>query len=527
MEDIDVYPKLKHYFPEKIEKVEYYKDPTEKTYEKYFETTVPLKLKSKFNNYIVNLLDEKDNVIGYKFLKKDLKPGYEEFFIWKDLELFSQLSKKISFIFPPQEGKNIDKIIGYRYYEEIPTKLNEEQKYFTLVLKKNKKYDILEKSSSIKDINGNSFIENDLNCYNIIIKIIQDKFKDEIIYEYPSSVIEVLGFYYSVLYKDMNINENIKFIEPFYPVINNRETMKEAINEKDISNDKLFIEPILFNKHVSVLYFKYKNGIRLNMLIDPSLFHCNIITNDKGIFPKTMRTLLSIFPRNSCQSGPSCSIWFISQIIVALNNGNSFFNEEYEFNYLNLLRIIECINNFIKIDINQLIYVIDENINSKSINISYDQRCFISHKIAFSSYLNIFSALNNFSFSGTYLDFYIDEIKNKFDKIRNFICNSKINKEYYEYLGEKSDITEEKINNMKQIFKELQKQYDNFVKLFLEAKDDPNNAFQLNSNINSLLDKTLENFHSIFMWNIYEKEEIKNFYKEKNNIFSSFVFLDN
>ena len=224
---------------------------------------------------------------------------------------------------------------------------------------------------------------------------------------------------------------------------------------------------------------------------------------------------------------PSCSIWFISQIIVALNNGNSFFNEEYEFNYLNLLRIIECINNFIKIDINQLIYVIDENIKSKSINISYNQRCFISHKIVFASYLNVFSALNNFSFNGTYLDFYVEEIKTKFDKIRNFICNSKINKEYYEYLGEKSDITEEKINNMKQIFKELQKQFDNFVKLFLEAKDDPNNAFQLNSNINSLLDKTLENFHSIFMWNIYEREEIKNFYKEKNNTFSSFVFLEN
>ena len=139
------------------------------------------------------------------------------------------------------------------------------------------------------------------------------------------------------MYKDKKTNENIKFIEPFFPVINNRETMKESLTEKDISCDNLFIEPILFNKHASVLYFKYKNRTRINLLFDPSLSHYNCIINDIDVFPKSMRSFLSIFPKYSCQSGSSCSIWFIGQIIVALNFGDTFFNQEYQFNYLNLL----------------------------------------------------------------------------------------------------------------------------------------------------------------------------------------------
>ena len=163
------------------------------------------------------------------------------------------------------------------------------------------------------------------------------------------------------------------------------------------------------------------------MILHISYYNC--IINDKDVFPKSKRSFLSIFPKYSCQSGSFCRICFIGQIIAALNFED---NQEYQFNYLNAWQTIECINNFIKVDINPIIYLIEENIKSNSINISSDGRCFLSHKIAFASYLNIFNSINNFNINGTFLNYFIDDIKIKFYEIRNFIYNSKINKEYYE-----------------------------------------------------------------------------------------------
>ena len=509
-------------FEDQDEHIIYYKEPEEKLYEKYFENTLTLKNNIKNNDFIIYLKDKNENIIGRKFLKKDKKPGYEEYFIWKDLEFFSELSKSITYIFPPGEGKNLEKIIGFRFFEEDPTTLNGNLKYFTLVLKDEKKFDILEINSKVKNNNGISFIEEKLNCFDIIEKIIKQKFTDKITYNYPCTVIELLGFYYSLMYEKEHKNDNIKFIEPYYPIINNKTTMREAIREDDIISDKLFIEPILFNKHISVLYFKFENKKRKNILFDPSLFHFNSITSDKGIFPKTMRINFHAFPKYSCQSGPSCSIWFMSQIIVALKYGNNLFNNNDEYNYINLIRMMEYINKFINIDENPLIYGVKDIIKSKSINISSDKKCIISHKIAFASFLNIFGTINNFCYiDGTILDFIIDDIKLKFEKIREFICNSQYSKKYYEYLEIQSDITIEEIDKMKEEFKALQNKYELFIKELLNSEND-NQKFVLKNNIISLLDKSLEKLHNKFTCKIYEKEEIKNFFRQKNDIFGSF-----
>ena len=513
------------FLEEKYEKIEYYKEPFEKLYNKYFEKTAPLKNKSKNNELIVDLIDETYNIIGHIFLKADKDIGYEEYFIWKDLEFFSQLSKNISFIFPPKEGKNVEKLIGYRFYEEDPTKYKDSQNYFTLVLKDQRKYDILEINSNIKDNNGNSFIDESLNCHKIMQKIIKNKFKDKIIYNYPNTIIELLGFYYSLMYNKVNQNKNIKFIEPFFPIINNKETMKEAINEKDILNKKIFIEPILFNKHISVLYFKYENNHRINLIFDPSLFHFNSITKDKAVFPKSMRTRLTIFPKFSCQNGPSCSIWFIGQIANASEFGDSIFNEDNDFNYLNLLRMIEYINKYMEIDSIPLIAGNTKKIQALSnstFNISEDKRCFVSHKIAFAPFLSIFNTIKNFGIIDLHLYFLIDEIKDKLEKIRNFICDCKFNKEYSEYLGENSDIKDELIEKFKKDFMELKNQYKIFIISYLEEEKnekDVYNSIELKQKFISLLDKKIKNLISECDWKIYEKEEIKNFYRDKNDIF--------
>ena len=283
----------------------------------------------------------------------------------------------------------------------------------------------------------------------------------------------------------------------------------------------MFVEPIIFNKHISVLYFKYENNKRINLLFDPSLYHFNILIKDKTIFSKTMRARLLIFPKYSCQTGPSCSIWFMGQILFSFNYGNILFNDNDEFEYINLIRMINYINILINIDETPIIYSTRENIQTKSINISDDERCIISHKIVFASFLNIFGIMHDLGVNGTLFDYSINDIKYKFDKIRQFISSSLFSKDYYNYLGEQSDITDTKINKLKEDYLKLQRDYDNFINSILNAKNDVDLKFQLEKKMLSLLDKTLEDFQTNFTCNIYEKEQIRNIYLEKNDMFSS------
>ena len=161
---------------------QYYEEPNDKIYEKFFQRTFPLSKIKEYNNYIIDLKDEEGKEIGKKFLKNDKTPGYEEYFIFKDLQNFSQINKNITIIFPPNEGKNLDKVLGFRFYDEDPKKIKEKNIiYFTLALKDERKYDILEKNSKIKDGDGKEFFDKELNCLSIIMKIIESKYTDEVI----------------------------------------------------------------------------------------------------------------------------------------------------------------------------------------------------------------------------------------------------------------------------------------------------------------------------------------------------------
>ena len=248
--------------------------------------------------------------------------------------------------------------------------------------------------------------------------------------------------------------------------------MKEAIKEEN--NNIIYVEPIFFSQHVSVLYFTFINNIRYNYLVDFSLYHLNSILGDNAVFPNEMRSKLVYFPKRSFQSGPTCSIWFISQIFLSFKHGSDIFSETFDYKYINIFFLIDYINNIYKIDKNPLIFGIGENIKSESINISNDERCFISPKVTFASFLNISRLLTELKINVTFLGYFLSEIKDKFEKIRNFICTLKYNKEYYELLNVKSDITEEKISICKKEFLELKKYFGNSVssiKILYEKKD--------------------------------------------------------
>ena len=495
---------------------EYYVQASPKIYEKYFENTIPLN-DNNFDDLITDIKNDKKEIIGRIFKKKDHSVGYEEYFIWEEIHIISQLSRNITFLFPPGEGKKIDKLIGYRFYEESPEKTNN---YFTLVLKDKRKYEILEKNSQINNAFGKSFKNENLKCFNIIYKIIKNKFEDDITYNYPNTSIELLGFYYSVMCEE---HKNIKFIDPFYPLINDRSTMKEVINKEDICDDMIFVEPILFNRHISVLYFSFKNDLRRNILVDPSLLHVKSITKDRVIFPKEMRNILKIYPEYSCQNGPSSSIWFIGQILFVSNFKNTkLISDDFTFQYINLLRIIENINNLIKIDSAPIIYSSKLNIKSDSINISDDERCKISHRITFATFLDVFGTLNSCGIH-IKLNLSLKKIKKNFEKIQNFICTVKLNKEHYDFLGKKTDISKNIIDKMKKEFNDLKMDYDIYVNTYLNAQKDNYEAFKLTHDFIYMLEVKLKDFNSYIKCNIYDREDIINIYLNKSDVFSLFT----
>ena len=95
-----------------------------------------------------------------------------------------------------------NKNIGFRFYKEAPLISKKENDYFTLVLKLKdyRKFEILEKESNIKDGKRNPFIIENINCTDIIKSIILIKFDDNnnIDYQFPYSIAEILGFIYVI-----------------------------------------------------------------------------------------------------------------------------------------------------------------------------------------------------------------------------------------------------------------------------------------------------------------------------------------
>ena len=184
------------------------KEPTNNIYEQYFEDT--FQLKDNFGKENFKIMD------GCRiFEKKNGNDGYDEVFSKQKQKDFSGISEKISFIFPYGE-RIYDKRIGFRFYKEDPFISKKEIDYFTLVLKDYRRFEILEKQSNIKDGNGNSFIIENINCTDIIKSIILNKFDENnnIDYQFPYSIAEILGFIYAIMEKS---TPSRIILPPYFP----------------------------------------------------------------------------------------------------------------------------------------------------------------------------------------------------------------------------------------------------------------------------------------------------------------------
>ena len=256
----------------------------------------------------------------------------------------SNLNKQITFLFPPNE-RNDEAIIGIRYYKN--NWRESKDGYFTLVKKNENRYEILENlKNNVKDIEGNSFFINKLNCEKIIENVIFNKYLGNYDFILGLSLIELLGFIYSA--KENSIKKCI-ITGPFMPNPLEKQSYKESFDSEPHKN-VLYLRPLLYLNHVSILLFILKeNNERKNVLLDISLFHIKYFEKDNFFFPKEMKQNLLIVPKCPIQLGEACGLWFISQVNYIMENGMNAFNELCEINIEYLLKIINNISDLLNI----------------------------------------------------------------------------------------------------------------------------------------------------------------------------------
>ena len=189
---------------------------------------------------------------GRAFYKSG-KPSYFEIFEEPRTKIMG-FSKKISLIYAPLENDTDKydkrKCIGFRFYEKNNF---EKCNYFTLVVKYDKKFFILEKDKTILDFDGKTFYDENLNCYSVMRNIIFEKYKNDIVTPRGEVFPEIFGFIYSLI--SLGKFKGFKVVEPLILDLLNKESLIEQLPE--ILEENIgYIEPIIFDNHISVTFIK-------------------------------------------------------------------------------------------------------------------------------------------------------------------------------------------------------------------------------------------------------------------------------
>ena len=456
------------------------------SYKNYFKGTKILK--GNFNDEDLKI---ESNMRVFKSKEKDC--GYDEIFLNEDSEKFGGISNQISFLYPHNIRVYQNKI-GFWYYKEEPLSSKNDIPYFTLIKCGVRKFFILEKESETKDTNNNSFIIPDLDCFNIIITIIKAKIKkDDNYLTYANSLVEMLGFIYACKYSEKRRN-NIQILHPFIP----SPFLKESLNEEktDIEIDKYYIEPIIYNKHISLLFFYYKKKdnnyyLRKNILFDMSSAHYKCIIKNDPIFPEEFSYWLTKFPSNNIQIGSSCSMWFYASLLFLIKE-----EIEIPFNNNTLYKIIEKLYDLFNImekDIS-----VNKIINRNSENIVNDE--FVSYKLVLKTFIDVDTILEQFNFIKNTGPGGLGEYQKIFLELKNSINILKINNRYYEKIFKEKIISDKSFNAFYSSFYSAEKLFLSIIKAKKEKWEYLNINSNANLNLNDLnknLEIAIKDFSSV------------------------------
>ena len=374
---------------------------------KYFSGTE--KYGQKYTENIVPFMNEESAIIGRLFLDKNKEAKYVEIFRNKKMDILG-ISEKITFLHTyikdKKEHYNSDKFIGFRYYEK---NLNDKKEpctcgnYFTLVRKNYSKYFILEKNDSIKDIKGNIFYDENLNCHQIIKKIIFEKYRNKIIGDGGDIFPEIIGYCFALIYS--NKNENIIFLEPLIAHLETKFCLEESIT-KVTKENIIYIEPFIYDGHISTIISDFQDT-RYNILLDMSHHHFKRNYAFFSFLPESVKNAINyILPEKDIQAYSTCCLWFIGIIECLLKYKKySTFKDIYmALRKDNINFYIEVIN---------LLYKEIEGKDDLIKRVSEEEKEFIANRIDFDRY-PLFDGKN-------YYEFHKDIIFNKFLDIEKFI----------------------------------------------------------------------------------------------------------
>ena len=268
----------------------------ENLYDKVFEHTEKISPNAKYiKEFKIN-----KKTIGRKFYDINNKVKYIEVFKNNKFNLLG-ISPNITFLhlYLPSESKeyNENRFIGFRYYDKGSNRFD--SKYFTLINRYDSKFYILEKNEYMKDINDEFFCDKDLDCFSIIYNNIIQKYRNKNNSIYGETFPELIGYCYSL--KAINKFNNFVFIEPLIPEPFKPESLEENIPSK-LEDNITYIEPLIYNGHISLIIFIEIKNTRYNIILDMSKYHTNTSQLNKLIFPKSVIDKYFIYPNNPIQN---------------------------------------------------------------------------------------------------------------------------------------------------------------------------------------------------------------------------------
>ena len=287
--------------------------------EKYNSNNIP-------HPYISFYKDKNNFILGRIFLDKNKKEKYIEIFKNRIMN-FLEISPNITFIYPysndVKDHYEQSKMIGFRYYENDTC---QEGNYFTLIKKNYSDYFILEKDETIIDINGNKFYDEQLDCLQIIKKIIIKKNKNKIIGANGETFPEIIA--YCFVLASIGKIGNLVFLKPLIANLDSNCIIPESL-PKDIDENNIYIEPFIYDGHISTILSSFRI-YRFSIFLDMSHHHFD---GKSPIFPFLSKSLKNasheFLPKKEIQEYSSCFLWFFGEIEYLLKHKNYSFKEIY------------------------------------------------------------------------------------------------------------------------------------------------------------------------------------------------------
>ena len=490
--------------------------------------TIPLNNYSNETNFIKNTSFSR---IFYNTKSNLNKISYFEIFFDELILDIQNLNNQISFLFQPLESDNSKfdkkKCFGFRYYEKNKNNINS---YFTLIRnnKENniKDFFILEKSNEEK---FKKFSNELIDCFKIIKSIIINKYNNINLYSFGESFPIILAFSYAS--ELLNMKE-IKFL-PVHKIelFDNYNFTKNLT----FNNEIIYVLPIIFKEHISVLYIKDNNiNERKYLLIDMSLMHCINNKYDNFVFPNSMNNII-IFPKIQIQENNSCCLWYYAQILTLyekeVNNEKKY---KSKLNFLNSL-----LDKSFYLDIvNTINSIMNKNNNSELINIEYYNKSNFENDYFYLNKNKIYK-IHNYSFKNGFVNIYnLITLLNEFPSSNLLLSNiRKIQESYSKMIKLLNEI---KLNINLRIIKNKKNNFEckeliDLKNCYIKCKNILN-EYCLSSlillNSCSKIDNCFEeknqsnNYINLFVdYSDLNKENEKNFMKEIFNIKNNYSFL--